>query len=563
MTQRLLVLLLTFFTGNIVAQDSTNSISQYGITWTFDKKYAFGQFVNGDYWVDGPLTIIAISPASVVVSAQNNRVVNGSMLNPAINDLQGYDSRMLGTEGRCYDDILNAARPFGKDLSAANPLIINTPSSLLSSISREIPDDAKNVLRIAVLTILDTIPPRDAFRPPFTGSGNKTITHIKADLRRDVLPRLTMPSGIWTTAEDVAAFFQKPWVEHMMDWQKEIFCPPENMQSYGREIASNVSDGALMLTLDIDSIKKELILVRMIQLGLDYYGMIRCSGGSVTWKADGGHMSGRAFPVVFAGYMLGDQAILNVMKKTGLYAYQNGYFEGNLPPDYQHFGEIDQTFCVTKRDVDRTHLQNWNPDPRGNTPAPYEIIDIGMAEWGICHVHSPMGDNKALEATYRRVNIPSWCGFVLASRILGIDSLWNHRPLFDYVNRWVANGEEPGLTELQKKMWFTYSDTYPLHAAVIPVKRANFNDKIMIRNHTNHLTMSTALEFSLSVSKNVKLGIYDLNGNLITMVVNGWMPAGYHKVIFDAEKYRCRSGYYLYRAEIDNTSYTGRLMLVK
>jgi hypothetical protein len=28
-----------------------SSISQYGITWTFDKEYDAGQFVTGDFWV--------------------------------------------------------------------------------------------------------------------------------------------------------------------------------------------------------------------------------------------------------------------------------------------------------------------------------------------------------------------------------------------------------------------------------------------------------------------------------------------------------------------------------
>jgi len=563
MAQRIFALLLLFYTGNIFAQDSASSISQYGITWTFDKKYAYGQFVNGDYWVDGPIKIIAITPASVALTGQNNRIVNGSMLNPAINYLQGYDSRMLGTEGRSFDAALNAARPLGNDLSAENPLIISTPSSLLSSISREIPQDARNVITIAVLTILDTVPPPDAFRPPFTGSDNKTVTHTKTDIRRGVLPRLAVPSGVGATAQDVAAFFEKPWVEHMQDWQKEIFCPTANMHSYGREIASNVSDGALMLTLDVDSLEKEQLLLRMIQLGLDYYGMVLSPNGRITWTADGGHMCGRAFPLIFAGYILGDQAILDIMKKSGAYAYQNGYYAGNMPPDYIHFGEIDQTFFVSQRDVDGTHSSSWSPDPRDTVQLPYEAVDIGIADWGINHVISPKGDNKAWGAIYRAVNAPSWCGFVLASRILGIDSLWNHRPLFDYVNRWVAGGEEPGLTDLQKKMWFAYSDNYPISAAVISVKRAENRDKIMIHNHTGNLTMSIILEYSLSVSKHVNLGIYDLSGRLITTVVNERQPAGYHKVNFDAGKYRCSSGNFIYKAEIDSKSYTGTMVIVK
>ena len=39
-----------------------DSVSQYGMTWTFDKPARVGQFVNGDFYVVGPVTITAITP---------------------------------------------------------------------------------------------------------------------------------------------------------------------------------------------------------------------------------------------------------------------------------------------------------------------------------------------------------------------------------------------------------------------------------------------------------------------------------------------------------------------
>jgi hypothetical protein len=561
MTKKLLTILLLIFTTNVFAQQLTSSISQYGITWTFDKNYTYGQFVNGDYWVVGPVTIIAITPASVVVNSQNNRVINGSMLNPAINFLQGYDSQMLGTEGRCWDASLNVARPGGNNLTAVNPLTISASSSLTSSISREVPEGGLNVLTVAVLTVLDQVPLANAFRPPFVGSNNKSITHTKSDIKRGILPKLAKPSGVWTTIEEVSAYFEKPWVEHMQDWQKEAFCPPNNMPNYGREIASRVSDGALMLMLDIDSTAKELLLIRMIQLGLDYYGIVKSPNGRVTWKADGGHMSGRAFPLVFAGYMLNDKTILDVMKKTGQYAYQNGHYEGSLPSDYIHFGEIDQTFYVTQRDVDRTHSADWSPDNRGNTPEPYEVSDIGMAEWGINHVHAPLGDNKALEATYRRVNLPSWCGFILASRILGIASLWNHPPLFDCAYRWVASGaaQEPGLTDLQKKMWFTYSNNYPIATIINPV----ISENTFINNYPNPFNLSTTIEYTVTHKQNTSIKVYDFTGRQVALLVNQVMEGGRHKVIFNARKYGCIPGIYVYKVEIGDAKASGKMILMK
>jgi hypothetical protein len=40
-----------------------SSVTQYGITWTFDKAYEAGQFVTGDWWVVGPVQVVGIAPA--------------------------------------------------------------------------------------------------------------------------------------------------------------------------------------------------------------------------------------------------------------------------------------------------------------------------------------------------------------------------------------------------------------------------------------------------------------------------------------------------------------------
>src|ERR1039457_5340838 len=39
------------------------SVSEYGITWTFEKPAPVGQFINGDFYVVGPATVAKIDPA--------------------------------------------------------------------------------------------------------------------------------------------------------------------------------------------------------------------------------------------------------------------------------------------------------------------------------------------------------------------------------------------------------------------------------------------------------------------------------------------------------------------
>src|SRR5215208_795512 len=75
-----------------------SSISQYEITWSFDKPYEAGQFITGDWWVVGPVNVTAVNPAP---SAGRN----GSSVNPR-GGRQGYDNR-----GGEYDTADNAMFP--------------------------------------------------------------------------------------------------------------------------------------------------------------------------------------------------------------------------------------------------------------------------------------------------------------------------------------------------------------------------------------------------------------------------------------------------------------------
>jgi len=40
-----------------------DGVSQYGITWTFEKPAHVGQFINEDWYVVGPVTVLKIDPA--------------------------------------------------------------------------------------------------------------------------------------------------------------------------------------------------------------------------------------------------------------------------------------------------------------------------------------------------------------------------------------------------------------------------------------------------------------------------------------------------------------------
>ncbi|MHC4534751.1 MAG: hypothetical protein ACYS6K_12435, partial [Planctomycetota bacterium] len=113
--------------------NAERQISQFGITWTFNRDYTVGQFTNGDYWILGPVTLIGIDPPS---TEANGRTINGSMINPSpkLGSTQGYDSAMYGRYGSRFDPNLNVGRPNNRDLSARNYFVLQPHSSLVSTI---------------------------------------------------------------------------------------------------------------------------------------------------------------------------------------------------------------------------------------------------------------------------------------------------------------------------------------------------------------------------------------------------------------------------------------------
>ncbi len=427
-------------------------IVQFGITWTFDKDYTVGQFANGDYWVFGPVIIIGINPASVEL---NGRIINGSMVNPSpkLGQKQGYDSAMYGRIARPgdYDPDLNVARPDGRDLSESNPLVLPPDCSLVSATSTPHTNDPTVLQTAAILTVLGDSAPEGSFRPPYCGT-DKTIRFNKSRLDYSLLASLRPVPGL-PGLSTMERTFERPWLDHVPNWPNRCLHPVDNMPGFGRELATQIGVGALMLNLNFKNAQKETLLIRYVQLGIDLYGIVQ-DGGKKNWINNGAHNSGRKWPILFAGLMLDDPSMKNI-GRPDIPDY------GPLHPEYVHFGEDDQTFYVTQADVDVSHSPQWDPDPRDPQLIPYEQEDIGLPEWGILYATGPHRSNKFWNTSYRRVSCPSWGGFVLAAHIMGAKDLWNHDALFDFKDRYMqAAADWRQMSRFVEAMWDTYRKDY-------------------------------------------------------------------------------------------------------
>ena len=378
-----------------------SSVTKDGITWTFQAPARVGSFVNGDYYVVGPVTVVAISPP-----ATNGR--NGTMLNLRPNPPgSGFDSRI--ESGRYLASM------------RSNPPIALRPGDMLaSSISVETvgtipavmrPSDAtvSPVRTVSLLTCVTNPLPPDAFRPSYCGSA-RTIYYSR-NLHREFLARLAPVTGTPTLGQ-FEGYLRRPWIDTV---EFGFDAPIEYMAGYGREVGRVVGHAALLLNLNFTAQQKEALLVYFTQYGIDLYGAVRA--GHTGWRAYGGWGSGRKLPILFAGIMFQDAQMQS-------------------PPG--QFGDDQQTIIATGP----PYGPGWNGATAlyaGHRGTNGESVSPG---WGPYEHLQPSNWVNQIGESYRRCcTSVAWVGQVVAVRIMGVTNTWNHPPLFAYVDRWMTEDD--------------------------------------------------------------------------------------------------------------------------
>ena len=404
------------------------SVSQYGITWTFDQAMPCGQFVNGDWYVVGGANVIAISPAPTPGR-------DGSVLNLTTNaGKTGFDDRLeAGRYDASYD---------------VYPTVSLTPGdALISSVSVETVGTIPNMLRpadhsanpiqtAAILTCMAAEVPADTFRPSYCDRDHSNL-YQAGDLQRSLLPNLprdgiTMRHEMGSLSMSIATdWFQRPWVDTIT---YGFAAPMENMPVYGREVARAAGIGSLMLCTDYSQAEKEQLLVNMVQVGIDLWGIAE-AGGHPGWYAHGGHNSGRKWLISFAGMMLGD---------ANMAAPSQTYPDLALQEDMQTMYDNCWTGANT------VYAGHFGSEGHPSHPdwGPYE--HLYPSDWP--------GD---IGESYRRCCTSiAWVGEALAARMLGAMDEWDHQAFFDYVDRWMTEDDSNHIQIILAERGVDYSASW-------------------------------------------------------------------------------------------------------
>ncbi len=437
------------------------SVSQYGITWTFAAPARVGRFVTGDWYVVGPVTIVAIEP----------RPLWGNEVTDPINQMEIREDRYAGRQARNGSSLNPPSRggragfdsraPSGRydpDRFTPLPIAMKPGDALVSTISRPSAEFTKfsgqhaDPLRAAAVLccVAEPLPP-DAFRPSYTDSANSPL-RLSRNLRRDrllALPRPALPrGGPPANLEGYARKFQRPWLD-LSDFG--FTAPIENLPHYGQNMVQDEGEATLLLLMDYPPEQKEPLLIGLVQVGIDFHGVAR---GGFSWPAHGGLYSGRKWPIVFAGLMLDDPALFQPQKKIAGLRFAED--------DQTAFGPVTYRGATYERSFSGARAIFMGHSPYlWNSPGHFEkgwgLIDVlPPAEWP---KRSDGGKILASEG-YRRANTSAaWVAQALAARLLHAEEAWGHDAFFAYVDRWMTEDDMPLNQAMKEAGWVDYTGT--------------------------------------------------------------------------------------------------------
>ncbi|MCK5781920.1 MAG: hypothetical protein KAH10_04985 [Flavobacteriales bacterium] len=507
-------------------ENKQSSITQREFTWTFDKEYEVGQFINGDWWVVGPVVVTSITPSQSVAKdveyyqggksvwgdpglKEDSTVRNGSVVVDTLSiGKQGFDSR-----GLSFDSSLAIAMPYSLK---ANSSIISSQSNdtlwqqtVYHKLMWEPETKQTSVVRtVSVLTCLDKAPPADAFRPAYAGTDKKIFRYSDVNLSKllKLQPTESMPD--WSQSE---RYFERPWMNHFNgDWLGQILLPTQmNQAYYGREFARIVSQATLMLNTDASDEQKKKLLIGVLQLGIDLRGIVEIGG---SWNRGGGLTSGRKWPIFFS-YLMFDDPYFKDMPATAIFHEDAETYYGK-----GWAGQAALWQIINHHGARKTYMEQ-TPD----TWATWDMQD--GHSWGL-----------SSEAYRLCCNTEAWAGQSLSTLLMGGKEAWNHNAYFDNVEDWMrikdiysANRgkgfprpEQEGACDFGgndnfvNEMWIAYRKDVPKQTNGISNKKWDYtkqqwlDNEIMLPIEDKALTVGEVAEVNISTifaNSKVKLSL--------------------------------------------------------
>lgn len=384
-----------------------STITRHDITWTLDREYPVGQYVNGDYFVVAPpegVVVMSVSPAPI--DGHHGSGVNVEpQTQPADAGASLYSGTVTFPLTLVADDALIS---FKSHLGETNDCAANqyrNQGDYCEGFNQ------MRVLGASVLTAVSAVPLEHSFRPSPLGGREYRTTYTLAALDAVVagLPALAVDEK--PDIEVLIRSRERFQFEAVTNWQRRASAPADNQATYAAY--SRNPEVLLALAADYPAEAKKRLLVAVIQHGIDIAGR-----GQVAYLGlgEGGHNTHLNSVVAVASQLLGNPSFTEIVKalpdstgeKGQTYLGVNEALWGQACSDPLQFARIcDDTYVSGAKDC---------RDPAG--------LDDDLSRPGCVE--------------YQSLNGPYYAGQALAMGLLGAVDDFNHLPFFQYTDRWMT-----------------------------------------------------------------------------------------------------------------------------
>jgi hypothetical protein len=266
----------------------------------------------------------------------------------------------------------------------------------------------QDLVRITVIPAAKR-PAADAFRPASV-LPDKRSPYRAADMKLNKWPNYgPLPAGAPNPAQILAEIQRPLQVGSRWDDAQRSINATNNQANYGRELALQHINAALVCCFDIPLADKRAISIALCQRGIDIDGVLQLGG---IWMERGGILQGRKVPAFILGWLMEDPAVLT---RTHWWGSQRVFHEDR------------QIFYMTQQQVnERASLG-------------YVQRDVGMPEYQI-HWLTGQPFNQGwsgpdAKSSYRDINQACLMGRAMLVLMLNAKAEWDYNCTIDYADR--------------------------------------------------------------------------------------------------------------------------------
>jgi hypothetical protein len=176
----------------------------------------------------------------------------------------------------------------------------------------------------------------------------------------------------------------------------------------------------------------------------------------------------------------------------------------------------------------------------------------GSNPWGIFNVWPPA---QKLTWVVHTLNNPAWIGTAVNALVRGQNTASGGPSASDSLG-----SVNYAVADQYAHLYFSPTSSPVIGPVALPTTFS------VAQNYPNPFNTSTEISFSLPISGDISLEIYDIMGNRVKTLVEEYRAAGSYKVIWDGNNdsgEKAASGLYLYKLKAGDQVITKKMIMLK